>query len=205
MTSACTPTGACGCQLRMSWRFRRPTRRCLLEGTWFAARTWSSPQCSKDVRRPKGSSDICGLASRRVLDLGSVRAAIIPEGAPRPKRPGRAQKKPRLFGGGAHTVSHRTTRLIAVSLRPGAGKNSTEDRPFCTGVSRHHEHLLLAAGTLELSSGLLQGQRVSSRTTVPDNHNKLAIVVTRARADYPSFLRSCLSTCALHASLKRAR
>jgi hypothetical protein len=73
-----------------------------------------------------------------------------------------------------------------------------------TGVSRRHEHLYFAAETLApVSAGFqLHGPRVNSRESiVPDNHNKFAIAVTRARVDSPSFLFLIPPVCESFASV----
>ena len=79
-------------------------------------------------------------------------------------------------------------------------KIHSESRPCMRhGVSRRHEHLYFAAETLAPKRRLLNlhGPRVDSRdSTVPDNHNKFAIAVTRARVDPRVFLSLSLQLCA---------
>ena len=59
-----------------------------------------------------------------------------------------------------------------------------------TGVSRRHEHLYFAAETLAPSAPAFNcvARVLVHALIVPDNHNKFAIAVTRARVDSPSFL-----------------
>ena len=79
-------------------------------------------------------------------------------------------------------------------LRTGRGqKCDSKNRPSVrAGGSRDHEHLL-ACGLKRWSakrSGPIIKARVSVHAVpVPDNHSKLAAVVTRARIDCPSFFR----------------
>jgi hypothetical protein len=53
-----------------------------------------------------------------------------------------------------------------------------------TGTSRHHEHLNFPAETWSLAPASIARPACSStRHVVPDNYNKLAAAVTRARVD----------------------
>jgi hypothetical protein len=75
-----------------------------------------------------------------------------------------------------------------------------------TGVSRRHEHLYFAAETLVPKPRLLIAWPACQFTpSVPGNHNKFAIAVTRARVDSPSFLLLILQLCTLRISWMRNR
>jgi hypothetical protein len=107
--------------------------------------------------------------------------------------------------GGALTFQC-TTRWIAVSSGWARAKIYSKSPPSAPGVSRRHEHLLLAAETLEpVSSGRIIKARVSLHAfVVPDSYKKFAAAFTRARVDYPSFLFLSLPLCTLRISCECA-
>src|SRR2546425_4755297 len=93
------------------------------------------------------------------------------------------KKKPRTFGGASDPL-HRFER-------PGGSLSARAERAFRiqsaqrTGTSRHHEHLNFSAETFgaDAPASIARPACSCTRHVVPDNRNKLAAAVTRARVD----------------------